>query len=103
MLYDPTERRIKSFVTRAGRLEVCFRRVHPQQIPRPQQAVVARLHFVLEFLDTDIFHLSREHCVAFLDPMIESWDIDLATFALGYLFTRRIVRVGDAACQCPKR
>ena len=37
---------------------------------------------VLEFLDTDIFHLSPENCVAFLDPLIESWDIDLATFGL---------------------
>jgi len=37
---------------------------------------------VLEFLDTDIFHLSREHCASFLDPLIEFWDIDLATFAL---------------------
>src|SRR6266705_3147033 len=35
---------------------------------------------VLEFLDTDIFHVSAENCVAFLDPLIESWDIDLATF-----------------------
>src|SRR5438270_480740 len=33
---------------------------------------------VLEFLDTDIFHVSAENCVAFLDPLIESWDIDLA-------------------------
>lgn len=37
---------------------------------------------VLEFLDTDIFHVSAENCVSFLDPVIESWDIDLATFAL---------------------
>jgi transcriptional regulator with XRE-family HTH domain len=37
---------------------------------------------VLEFLDTDIFHLSGEHCVSFLDPLIESWDINLTTFAL---------------------
>src|SRR5437660_4903332 len=37
---------------------------------------------VLEFLDTDIFHVSAENCVAFLDPLIESWDIDLATFGL---------------------
>jgi hypothetical protein len=37
---------------------------------------------VLEFLDTDIFHLSAEHCEAFLDPLIASWDIDLATFRL---------------------
>ena len=47
---------------------------------------------VLEFLDTDIFHLSRENCVAFLDPLIESWDIDLATFALDILLNPRVVR-----------
>ena len=46
---------------------------------------------VLEFLDTDIFHLSREHCVAFLDPLIESWDIDLATFALDIVLNPRVV------------
>ena len=45
---------------------------------------------VLEFLDTDIFHLSREHCVAFLDPLIESWDIDLATFALDIVLNPRV-------------
>ncbi len=37
---------------------------------------------VLDFLDTDIFHLSAENCISFLDPLIESWDIDLATFSL---------------------
>src|SRR5690349_24850408 len=37
---------------------------------------------VLAFLDTDIFHVSAENCVSFLDPLIESWDIDLATFSL---------------------
>jgi transcriptional regulator with XRE-family HTH domain len=46
---------------------------------------------VLEFLDTDIFHLSREHCVSFLDPLIESWDIDLATFALDIVLNPRVV------------
>ena len=46
---------------------------------------------VLEFLDTDIFHLSREHCVAFLDPMIESWDIDLTSFALDIMLNPRVV------------
>jgi transcriptional regulator with XRE-family HTH domain len=45
---------------------------------------------VLEFLDTDIFHLSREHCVSFLDPLIESWDIDLATFALDIVLNPRV-------------
>jgi hypothetical protein len=46
---------------------------------------------VLQFLDTDIFHLSRENCVAFLDPLIESWDIDLATFALDIVLNPRVV------------
>ena len=46
---------------------------------------------VLEFLDTDIFHLSRENCVTFLDPLIESWDIDLTTFALEIALNPRAV------------
>jgi transcriptional regulator with XRE-family HTH domain len=46
---------------------------------------------VLEFLDTDIFHLSREQCDSFLDPLIESWDIDLATFALDIILNPRVV------------
>ena len=45
---------------------------------------------VLEFLDTDIFHLSAEHCVAFLDPLVESWDIDLATFGVEIVLNRRV-------------
>ena len=46
---------------------------------------------VLEFLDTDIFHLSPENCVSFLDPLIESWDIDLATFGLDIALNPRVV------------
>jgi transcriptional regulator with XRE-family HTH domain len=46
---------------------------------------------VLEFLDTDIFHLSREHCVSFLEPLIQSWDIDLTTFALDIVLNPRVV------------
>ena len=46
---------------------------------------------VLEFLDTDIFHVSPENCVAFLDPLIESWDINLATFALEIVLNDRLV------------
>jgi len=45
---------------------------------------------VLEFLDTDIFHLSPEHCVSFLDPLLESWDIDLRTFALDLVLNPRV-------------
>src|SRR5439155_20417390 len=45
----------------------------------------------LEFLDTDIFHVSSDNCVSFLDPLIESWDIDLATFALEIVLNDRLV------------
>jgi transcriptional regulator with XRE-family HTH domain len=47
---------------------------------------------VLEFLDTDIFNLSAEQCVVFLDPLIESWDIDLATFGVELVLNRRVAR-----------
>jgi len=46
---------------------------------------------VLEFLDTDIFHVSAENCVAFLEPLIESWDIDLATFSLEIVLNHSVV------------
>jgi transcriptional regulator with XRE-family HTH domain len=46
---------------------------------------------VLEFLDQDIYHVSIEDCVSFLDPLIESWDIDLATFALEIVLNGRLV------------
>lgn len=46
---------------------------------------------VLEFLDTDIFDVSSENCVSLLDPLIDSWDIDLATFALDIVLTDRVV------------
>ncbi len=45
---------------------------------------------VLEFLDTDIFHLSNENCVSFLDPLIDSWDLDLVTFALDIVLTDKL-------------
>jgi len=45
---------------------------------------------VLEFLDTTIFNLSVENCVSFLDPLIESWDIDLATFAMQIVLNHRV-------------
>lgn len=44
----------------------------------------------LEFLDTDVFHVSAKNCVTFLDPLIESWDIDLPSFALEIVLNRRL-------------
>jgi transcriptional regulator with XRE-family HTH domain len=52
---------------------------------------------LLEFLDTDVFSLSPENCVSFLDPVIESWDVDLTTFGMEIVLNRRIAS-GD-----PKR
>jgi len=49
---------------------------------------------ILEFLDTDIFDVSIENCVSFLNPLIESWDIDLATFGLEIVCDRRVVPGG---------
>ena len=45
---------------------------------------------VLEFLDTDLLSLTDEHCVSFLDPLIESWDIDLTSFGMEIVLSRRL-------------
>ncbi|MGA2435080.1 MAG: XRE family transcriptional regulator [Bryobacteraceae bacterium] len=45
---------------------------------------------ILEFLDTDVFSISVESCVSFLDPMVDSWDIDLKTFGLEVVLNRRL-------------
>jgi hypothetical protein len=45
---------------------------------------------ILEFLDTDIFNVSIENCVSFLDPLIESWDINLTTFSMEIVLNRTL-------------
>ena len=45
---------------------------------------------ILEFLDTDVFNVSLENCVSFLDPIIDSWDIDLKTFGMAVVPNRRV-------------
>jgi len=80
-------------------LEVVKRVAKAELESEPWLRMVARLSdrsyeqvrvMVLEFLDTDVFNLSVEHCVAFLDPLVESWDIDLATFDLEIVLNRRL-------------
>jgi transcriptional regulator with XRE-family HTH domain len=44
----------------------------------------------LEFLETDVFNVTGEQCKTFLDPLIESWDIDLTTFAMEVVLNRRL-------------
>jgi hypothetical protein len=45
---------------------------------------------ILRFLDTDIFHVSVESCVSFLDPLIESWDIDIENFGVEIVLNHRL-------------
>ena len=45
---------------------------------------------VLEFLETDVLNVSTANCITFLDPLIESWDIDLATFGMEIVLNRRL-------------
>jgi transcriptional regulator with XRE-family HTH domain len=45
---------------------------------------------ILEFLDTDIFNISVENCISFLDPLIDSWDVELATFAIEIILNKRL-------------
>jgi hypothetical protein len=47
---------------------------------------------MIEFLETDVFHVTAENCVSFLDPLIESWDIDLETLGIDVILNRDLVR-----------
>jgi transcriptional regulator with XRE-family HTH domain len=62
---------------------------------------------MLEFLDTDVFSVSVESCVSFLDPMIDSWDVDLKTFGMEVILNARLapgsVKRFEFAEQQPRR
>jgi transcriptional regulator with XRE-family HTH domain len=45
---------------------------------------------ILEFLDADVFNISNENCVFFLEPLIDSWDIDLGNFGIEIVLNRRL-------------
>jgi transcriptional regulator with XRE-family HTH domain len=47
---------------------------------------------ILEFLDTDVFHISAENCLWFLDPLLESWDVEFDSFSLEIVLNRRLAR-----------
>jgi transcriptional regulator with XRE-family HTH domain len=44
----------------------------------------------LEFLDTEVFNISVENCVSFLDPIIDYWDMDLKTFGMEVVLNHRL-------------
>ncbi len=46
---------------------------------------------VVEFLDTDIFNVSSADCIAFLNPLLARWDIDLFTFDMEVVLNERLV------------
>jgi transcriptional regulator with XRE-family HTH domain len=58
---------------------------------------------ILEFLDTDVFNVSIENCVAFLDPLIESWDIDLSSFGMEIVLNRRLTFGGPRRIEFVER
>lgn len=58
---------------------------------------------ILEFLDTDVFNVSIENCVAFLDPLIESWDIDLRSFGMEIVLNRRLTFGGPRRIEFVER
>ena len=37
---------------------------------------------ILEFLDTDVFNVTPEHCSAFIGPLIADWDMHLDSFEM---------------------
>jgi transcriptional regulator with XRE-family HTH domain len=45
---------------------------------------------VLEFLDADIFRVSGGNCIALLDSLVHSWDIDLETFSIEIVLNRHL-------------
>ena len=61
--------------------------------PRSGRSYKQMRVIILEFLDTDVFHVSADNCVAFLDPLIESWNIDLPSFGLEIVPNRTLASV----------
>ncbi len=46
---------------------------------------------LLDFLDTDLLEVSVEHSVAFLEPLLREWTMDLMTFELEIRLNTRLV------------
>jgi transcriptional regulator with XRE-family HTH domain len=80
-------------------LDVVKRVVKKELVDEDWLRLVARLTdrsfeqmrvIAIEFLETDVFTVSADNCITFLDPLIESWDIDLASFAMEIVLNRRL-------------
>jgi transcriptional regulator with XRE-family HTH domain len=58
---------------------------------------------ILEFLDTDVFNLSVDNFISFLDPLIDCWDIDLGTFGMEIILNGRLVPGGPRKIEFVER
>ena len=58
---------------------------------------------ILEFLDTDVFNLSVDNFISFLDPLIECWDIDLASFSMEIVLNRSLATGGPRKIEFVER
>jgi hypothetical protein len=45
---------------------------------------------ILEFLDTDVFNISPQQSSAFLEPLIDSWGMDIGAFAMDIRLNPRL-------------
>jgi transcriptional regulator with XRE-family HTH domain len=54
------------------------------------QSYVEIRAMILEFLDTDVFSLTINHCEAFLEPLIVSWAFDLKNFSMEIFLNKRL-------------
>src|SRR5437867_4332418 len=48
---------------------------------------------VLEFLDTDMFNITPDNCIAYVNPLLVSWDIDLVSIGIQIVLNRRVAQV----------
>ena len=49
---------------------------------------------IRQCLDTEFIDVSPENCISFLDPIIDSWDVDLKTFGMEVVLNRKVAAGG---------
>lgn len=102
---------VERFVTQ--RVLDVVKRVARSELANPERLrTIARLGgrsieemrvIVLEFLDTDVYHISALQCDTFLNPLIEAWDIDLTTFRLDIQLNQDVVPGGRTVFEVVER
>ena len=50
-----------------------------------------------------MFNVSLEHCLSFLDPLIDSWSIDLTSFAMEIVLNPRLAPGRSSRFECVER